>query len=181
PNVSWAGSRRLRKTQTRRTEALLTFDLLLSFSYLPINLQHLLSCTLPTILRHVNSTRLDELRAERRVQENLFDTARDIEYVLRIDQHGGVSDHLRQRARRGRDYRRARGHRFQRRKSEAFVERGEDERRGRFVEDAHRVEGDETEEPHGIFHPALHDGLPHRRIAGDFIADDNQAQILVLR
>src|SRR5262249_5886744 len=49
------------------------------------------------------------------------------------------------------------------------------------VEDAHRIERNETEEAHYILDPALNDSLPHGWIARNLVANDDQVQILVAR
>ena len=71
------------------------------------------------------------------------------------------------------------GHGLERRQSEAFVERGEDEGGGGFEEIAQRVEGHEAEEAHGVLDAALDHGAAHGGMPRDLVADDDEVQILV--
>ncbi len=99
----------------------------------------------------------------------------------RIHQHGRVAHHFRKRAHVRGDHRSSACHRFQRRQAEAFIARREHERRRRLIKTcaAFRTARSPENGPHAP--SAANHRLAHRGVLRYGVADNHQAQILVLR
>src|SRR5471030_2231554 len=80
-----------------------------------INLQHLAGCPGPTEARGLLTAATDQAGAQFFVQQHVADTPRDIEDVLRVDQHRRIAHHFGERTYVRCDYRRAASHGFERR------------------------------------------------------------------
>ena len=64
------------------------------------------------------------------------------------------------------------GHRFQRRKAEAFVQRREDEYLGRIVKHAQHFNRNKTQKAHVILHATTDHCAPQIGMLGKFVADN---------
>src|SRR5271165_886350 len=68
-------------------------------------------------------------------------------------------------------------HGFERRQSEALVERRKNKNLRQIVKDAQHFDGDESQKAHVILHAAAHHGAPQVGIAGEIVANNDELEI----
>src|SRR5438093_1465690 len=75
----------------------------------------------------------------------------------------------------------SRRHGLERRQSETFIQRGEHESGRALVKNTQRIKRHEAKKARAVLDAAVNHGPPDGRIAGNLIADNDQAQIGIER
>jgi hypothetical protein len=109
------------------------------------------------------------------IEQDVANSARNIENIIRTHQLRGIAHRFYQRWKIGRHHRRAAGHGFQRRETETFIKRGKSEGGGGAIKHTQRVRGDKSQKTNKSFDPARHHGTANTGILRQLIADNYQA------